>query len=185
MENSSPTCRARKAPIGPRLRSATSRRKPTTTTALSASSSLVWVGPTITRVSSTISIRSRKRRLNRSMVQPSTRTNSRSCLIIASALSKVRMLLWLDFQMSPIGWGIYRIYSIKKIPSDILRFFLFYYRHAEVSQCGNYILLKINKSCDPVNQLWYYDLKKANYEVKENLDFVKLVPNFDSRYDVC
>ncbi len=32
--------------------------------------------------------------------------------------------------------------------------------------------------------LWYYDLKKANYQISPNLEFVKLVDNFDAKYDV-
>ena len=53
-----------------------------------------------------------------------------------------------------------------------------------MSDCGNYLVMRINKSCDPVNQLWYLDLRKTNHEIKENMEFVKLVPNFDSRYEV-
>jgi prolyl oligopeptidase len=54
--------------------------------------------------------------------------------------------------------------------------------HAEVSDCGNYIIMTISKSCDPVNQLWYFDLRKSNFEIQSNINFVKLVPNFDSKY---
>jgi prolyl oligopeptidase len=54
--------------------------------------------------------------------------------------------------------------------------------HAEVSHCGNYLIISISKSCDPVNQLWYYDLRKSNFEIEKNIDFVKLVPNFDAKY---
>lgn len=54
----------------------------------------------------------------------------------------------------------------------------------EVSDCGDYLIMSISKSCDPVNQLWYFDIKKADYVVSENLPFVKLVDNFDDQYQV-
>ena len=44
--------------------------------------------------------------------------------------------------------------------------------------------MSISKSCDPTNQLWFYDLKKANFEITPDLKFVKLVDNFDAKYDV-
>jgi prolyl oligopeptidase len=43
--------------------------------------------------------------------------------------------------------------------------------------------MSISKSCDPVNQLWFYDLRKSNFEIKPNMQFSKLVDNFDAKYD--
>ena len=54
--------------------------------------------------------------------------------------------------------------------------------HGEISDCGNYLILTISKSCDPVNQLWYYDLRKKNFSIESHIDFVKLVPNFNAKY---
>jgi prolyl oligopeptidase len=55
-------------------------------------------------------------------------------------------------------------------------------RGVEVSDCGDYLIMSISKSCDTVNQLWYFDLKKANYVIGENLPFTKLADNFDAQY---
>ncbi|CAF0839961.1 unnamed protein product, partial [Brachionus calyciflorus] len=55
--------------------------------------------------------------------------------------------------------------------------------HAEVSDCGNYVIMSISKSCDPVNQLWVYDLASANHQVTKDLNFLKLVANFDAKYE--
>ncbi|RMZ95819.1 prolyl endopeptidase [Brachionus plicatilis] len=55
--------------------------------------------------------------------------------------------------------------------------------HAEVSDCGNYVIMSICKSCDPVNQLWIFDLAKANHLVSPNLEFKKIVSNFDAKYE--
>lgn len=56
--------------------------------------------------------------------------------------------------------------------------------HAEVSDCGNYILMSISKSCDPVNQLWIYDLAQVSHQISQDLNFKKIVSNFDSKYEV-
>ena len=53
-----------------------------------------------------------------------------------------------------------------------------------MSNCGNYLIMVISRSCEPTNQLWYCDLKKLNHEIRENLPFVKLVDNFDAKYEV-
>ena len=56
--------------------------------------------------------------------------------------------------------------------------------HGVVSNCGDYLVLIISKSCDPVNQLWYCDLKKLNFEINGLLPFNKLIDNFDAKYEV-
>lgn len=54
--------------------------------------------------------------------------------------------------------------------------------HVTVSDCGNYLVLGISCSCDPNNQLWYYDLHANKNLVTDDIEFVKLVPNFDAKY---
>jgi prolyl oligopeptidase len=54
--------------------------------------------------------------------------------------------------------------------------------HAEVSHCGNYIIMTISHSCDPVNQMWYFDLRTTSHEIKADLPFVKVVSNFEGEY---
>ena len=56
--------------------------------------------------------------------------------------------------------------------------------HAEISDCGNYLMMMISKSCDPVNQLWYCDLRKTEHKITTNLEFVKLIDNFNAKYRV-
>ncbi|CAB5363948.1 uncharacterized protein OCT59_008100 [Rhizophagus irregularis] len=47
---------------------------------------------------------------------------------------------------------------------------------------GQFIVIKIEKDCDPINKLYLIDLKKTNYQIIENNDFIKLVDNFDAEY---
>ncbi|XP_048386838.1 prolyl endopeptidase-like isoform X2 [Stegostoma tigrinum] len=54
---------------------------------------------------------------------------------------------------------------------------------AEVSDDGQYVLLSIREGCDPVNRLWYYDLKDLPHGIKGILPWVKLVDNFDAEYE--
>ncbi|XP_072355981.1 prolyl endopeptidase-like isoform X2 [Scyliorhinus torazame] len=54
---------------------------------------------------------------------------------------------------------------------------------AEVSDDGLYILLSIREGCDPVNRLWYCDLKELPDGIKGILPWVKLVDNFDAEYE--
>ncbi|XP_062896897.1 prolyl endopeptidase-like [Mobula hypostoma] len=54
---------------------------------------------------------------------------------------------------------------------------------AEVSDDGQYVLLSIREGCDPVNRLWYCDLKKLPDGIKGILPWVKLVDNFDAEYE--
>ncbi|XP_072911937.1 prolyl endopeptidase-like [Hemitrygon akajei] len=54
---------------------------------------------------------------------------------------------------------------------------------AEVSDDGQYVLLSIREGCDPVNRLWYCDLKQLPDGIKGILPWVKLVDNFDAEYE--
>ena len=56
--------------------------------------------------------------------------------------------------------------------------------HADVSDCGNYLLIAISNSTYPVNMQWYVDLRKNNFEISSNFEFIKLVNNFDAKYEV-
>ncbi len=56
--------------------------------------------------------------------------------------------------------------------------------HVTVSECGNFLLMNISKSCDPKNQLWLYDLKRNNHEITTNMNFTKLINHFDAKYNV-
>ena len=56
--------------------------------------------------------------------------------------------------------------------------------HVEVSDCGNYLIMTISKSCDPVNQLWYFDLKAAGHVIEPDLEFVKVISDFEAEYSV-
>ena len=35
-----------------------------------------------------------------------------------------------------------------------------------MSDDGRYVLIMVRNGCDPVNQLFYVDLEKINYEIK-------------------
>ncbi|XP_069743567.1 prolyl endopeptidase-like, partial [Narcine bancroftii] len=54
---------------------------------------------------------------------------------------------------------------------------------AEISDDGQYVLLSIREGCDPVNRLWYCDLKKLPDGIKGIMPWVKLVDNFDAEYE--
>ncbi|XP_043542964.1 prolyl endopeptidase-like [Chiloscyllium plagiosum] len=54
---------------------------------------------------------------------------------------------------------------------------------AEVSDDGQYILLSIREGCDPVNRLWYCDLKDLPHGIKGILPWIKLIDNFDAEYE--
>ncbi|XP_027903404.1 prolyl endopeptidase-like [Vigna unguiculata] len=59
-----------------------------------------------------------------------------------------------------------------------------------VTDDGQYILLNISEDCDPVNKLYYCDLSKIPNGLESFrsgnslLPFVKLIDNFDARYEV-
>ena len=42
--------------------------------------------------------------------------------------------------------------------------------------------MSISQSCDPANQLWIFDLRKSNNEIKSDLEFQKVVQNFDAKF---
>ncbi|XP_034435135.1 prolyl endopeptidase [Hippoglossus hippoglossus] len=54
---------------------------------------------------------------------------------------------------------------------------------AEVSDDGRYLLLSIREGCDPVNRLWYCDLKTTPQGITGLLPWVKLIDNFDAEYE--
>lgn len=54
---------------------------------------------------------------------------------------------------------------------------------AEVSDDGRYVLLSIREGCDPVNRLWYCDLKATSQGITGLLPWVKLIDNFDAEYE--
>ncbi|XP_040920065.1 prolyl endopeptidase isoform X1 [Toxotes jaculatrix] len=54
---------------------------------------------------------------------------------------------------------------------------------AEVSDDGRYVLLSIREGCDPVNRLWYCDLKTTPQGITGLLPWVKLIDNFDAEYE--
>ncbi|XP_061843326.2 prolyl endopeptidase isoform X1 [Nerophis lumbriciformis] len=54
---------------------------------------------------------------------------------------------------------------------------------AEVSDDGRYVLLSIREGCDPVNRLWYCDLKTTPKGITGLLPWVKLIDNFDAEYE--
>ncbi|CAN6461909.1 unnamed protein product [Victoria cruziana] len=59
----------------------------------------------------------------------------------------------------------------------------------QVTEDGKYLLLYIEEGCDPVNKLYYYDLSSLPHGLAElrggrdMIPFVKLVDNFEARYE--
>ncbi|KAK3751996.1 hypothetical protein QZH41_010963 [Actinostola sp. cb2023] len=53
---------------------------------------------------------------------------------------------------------------------------------AEVTDCGNYVIITIRQGCDPVNRLYYCDLKALD-GIKGMLPYIKIVDNFDAEYE--
>uniref|UniRef100_A0A3Q2USM6 Prolyl endopeptidase n=1 Tax=Haplochromis burtoni TaxID=8153 RepID=A0A3Q2USM6_HAPBU len=51
-----------------------------------------------------------------------------------------------------------------------------------ISDDGRYAVLSITEGCEPVNQLWYCDLKQLPDGIKGLLPWVKLVDNFEAQY---
>ncbi|XP_076808880.1 prolyl endopeptidase-like isoform X1 [Clavelina lepadiformis] len=54
---------------------------------------------------------------------------------------------------------------------------------AQLSDDGNYVLLSISEGCDPVNRLWYVDLRTLDGGISSIPAWVKLVDNFDAEYE--
>nr|CAB3265146.1 prolyl endopeptidase [Phallusia mammillata] len=52
-----------------------------------------------------------------------------------------------------------------------------------ITDDGDYALLAISEGCDPVNKLWYIDLRTLPDGISQKPDWVKLVDNFDAEYD--
>jgi prolyl oligopeptidase len=53
---------------------------------------------------------------------------------------------------------------------------------SEVSDCGKFLMLYIMKGCKDM-LLYFADLEK-NGEIKDKLDFIKVVKEFEADYDV-
>lgn len=54
---------------------------------------------------------------------------------------------------------------------------------ADVSDCGRYVILSIHQGCDPVNKLYYCDLQSLKAGIQGQLQYVKIVDNFDAKYE--
>ncbi|KAL4218360.1 hypothetical protein ACF0H5_023097 [Mactra antiquata] len=54
---------------------------------------------------------------------------------------------------------------------------------AEVSDCGRYLVIAIREGCDPVNRLYYTDLKSLSDGINGLIPYVKIVDNFDAEYE--
>lgn len=55
--------------------------------------------------------------------------------------------------------------------------------HAEVSVDGEYIILTVSESCDPVNHLYFCAMKDINYKITGLLPYTKVVDDFQAEYD--
>ncbi|PVD32016.1 hypothetical protein C0Q70_07442 [Pomacea canaliculata] len=54
---------------------------------------------------------------------------------------------------------------------------------AEVTDCGQYLLLTPREGCDPVNRLYYVDLQNLKDGINGLLPYVKVVDNFEAEYE--
>ncbi|BFZ21312.1 hypothetical protein BsWGS_24351 [Bradybaena similaris] len=54
---------------------------------------------------------------------------------------------------------------------------------ADVSDCGQYVLLTPREGCDPVNRLYYVDLESLKEGITGILPYVKVVDNFEAEYE--
>ena len=54
---------------------------------------------------------------------------------------------------------------------------------AEVSDCGDYLVITPSEGCDPVNRLYYTNLKTLPDGINGLLPYVKVVDNFDAEYE--
>lgn len=54
---------------------------------------------------------------------------------------------------------------------------------AEVSDCGDYLVITPLEGCDPVNRLYYTNLKTLPDGINGLLPYVKVVDNFDAQYE--
>uniref|UniRef100_A0A914P7F0 Prolyl endopeptidase n=1 Tax=Panagrolaimus davidi TaxID=227884 RepID=A0A914P7F0_9BILA len=53
-----------------------------------------------------------------------------------------------------------------------------------VSEDGRYLLVNAFKGCDPVNQVYYYDLKAVNNKISDRLNLKPLFDKWDAQYQV-
>jgi prolyl oligopeptidase len=54
----------------------------------------------------------------------------------------------------------------------------------EVSDCGNYLLISVSESCEPVNRVYYSDITTLleKKEAEKAQAFVKVIDNFEAEY---
>lgn len=53
-----------------------------------------------------------------------------------------------------------------------------------MSDCGHYLVIAISEGCDPVNRLYFTDLRTLPEGLTGILPYVKVVDNFDAEYEV-
>lgn len=63
-------------------------------------------------------------------------------------------------------------------------FYSLFCSSAEVSEDGRYLIAGVSKGCDPVNSLYFYDLKKANNQINGKLELTPLFVKNDAKYEV-
>ena len=54
---------------------------------------------------------------------------------------------------------------------------------SELSDDGNYLIVYVDKGCDPHNTLYYVDLKAIDYHMKETPKLMPIVDQFEAKYD--
>lgn len=53
-----------------------------------------------------------------------------------------------------------------------------------MTEDGRYLVVDVNKGCDPTNQLYYFDLQAVDHKVTGKLPLKPLFDKFDAKYDV-
>ncbi|KAH7701724.1 prolyl oligopeptidase, partial [Aphelenchoides avenae] len=53
-----------------------------------------------------------------------------------------------------------------------------------VTEDGRYLVVDVNKGCDPTNQLYYFDLQSVDHKVTGKLPLKPLFDKFDAKYDM-
>ena len=46
-------------------------------------------------------------------------------------------------------------------------------------------MMGIARDCEPVNKLWYVDLRTLEGGISKMPSWIKLIDNFDAEYEVC